>query len=62
MRITVSELREQIAAIDQSLKIERAALKEAQARIRDLRQTREAKMTLMRKLLAQGLDSIELPI
>ena len=58
----MSELREQIAAIDQSLKIERAALKEAQARIRDLRQTREAKMTLMRELLAQGLDSIELPI
>ena len=62
MRITVSELRDQIAAIDQSLKIERAALKEVQARIRDLRQTREAKMTLLRKLLAQGLDSIELPV
>lgn len=62
MRITVSDLKEQIAAIEQALKIEKASLKEAQARIRDLRQTREAKMTLLRKLEAQGLDSIELPI
>ena len=62
MRITASVLREQIATIDQSLKMERAALKEAQARIRDLRQTREAKMTLLRKLEEQGLDSIEIPI
>lgn len=62
MRITASELREQIVALDWLLVAERALLLEQRAKIRDLRQSRELKVALLRKIEEQGLDSIEVPL
>jgi cell division protein FtsL len=61
MKITALELREQIAEIDQKLTTERTALKDQRAKIRELRQAREIKAALLRRIEEQGLDSVEFP-
>lgn len=61
MRITALELIEQIAEIDEKLLMERAALRNQQAKIRDLKQAREIKASLLKRLEQRGIDSIELP-
>lgn len=57
--ITVSQLKREITELNNQIAAQRALMIERRAHLRELRQAREYKITLMRQLEEQGRQSID---